>query len=279
VNRKIQLPRIGRIRVKEKRKRYYSGKILSATVSRRANRWFVSVTVEEEITDPTPVRGPAVGVDLGVKNLATISDGTVIANPRALGRKLNKLRKLSKSLSRKRKGSKNREKAKFKLAKMYLKISNIRQDTSHKVTTHLAKNHSKVVIENLCVSGMLKNRKLARAIGDVGFYEFRRQIEYKCQWYGSYLMVAPRTYPSSNLCPCCGHRKEKLSLTEREYVCDKCGLRIDRDLNAALNLVAVSLPETENACEEEVRLLADSFNLQRATLMKQEPNSSSRREV
>jgi putative transposase len=279
VNRKIQLPRIGRIRVKEKRKRYYSGKILSATVSRRANRWFVSVTVEEEIPDPTPVRGPAVGVDLGVKNLATISDGTVIANPRALGRKLNKLRKLSKSLSRKRKGSKNREKAKFKLAKMYLKISNIRQDTLHKVTTHLAKNHSKVVIENLCVSGMLKNRKLARAIGDVGFYEFRRQIEYKCQWYGSYLMVAPRTYPSSNLCPCCGHRKEKLSLTEREYVCDKCGLRIDRDLNAALNLVAVSLPETENACEEEVRLLADSFNLQRATLMKQEPNSSSRREV
>ena len=270
--RTIQLPRIGKVRIKEKRKIYYSGRILSATVRRRANRWFVSVAVEEDIIDPQPVRGEAVGVDLGVKTLATLSDGTTFVNPRALGRRLRKRRKLSKSLSRKKKGSKNREKAKLRLAKMHLRIFNIRQDTLHKVTTYLTKSHSKVVIEDLLVSGMMKNRRLARVIADAGFYEFRRQLEYKCGWYGSVLVVVSRTFPSSKMCSQCGHRKKELSLSEREYHCEQCGFEIDRDLNAALNLVAVSLPETENACGEEVRLLADSLNLQRAATMKQEPN-------
>jgi len=270
--RAIQLPRIGKVRIKEKRKSYYSGRILSATVRRRANRWFVSVTVEEDILDPVSTNGTAVGVDLGVKTLATLSDGTTFANTRALGRRLRKLRKLSKSLSRKQKGSKNREKAKLRLVKMYFGVFNIRQDTLHKLTTYLAKSHSKVVIEDLLVSGMLKNRRLARAIADVGFYEFRRQLEYKCQWYGSELVVVSRTFPSSKMCSRCGHRKKELSLSERVYHCEQCGFEIDRDLNAALNLVAVSLPETENACGEEVRLLADSLNLPRAASMKQEPN-------
>ncbi len=212
------------------------------------------------------------GVDLGIKTLATLSDGTIFVNPRALGRRLRKLRQLSKSLSRKEKGSKNREKAKIRLAKMYLRVFNIRQDTLHKMTTYLAKSHGKVVIEDLNVSWMLKNRRLARAIADVGFYEFRRQLEYKCQWYGSELVVVSRTFPSSKMCSQCGHRKKDLSLSEREYHCEQCGLKVDRDLNAALNLVAVSLPETLNACGEEVRLLADSLNLQRAASMKQEPN-------
>ncbi|MGY5858709.1 MAG: RNA-guided endonuclease TnpB family protein [Candidatus Thorarchaeota archaeon] len=270
--RAIQLPRIGKVRIKEKRKCYCSGRILSVTIRRRANRWFVSVTVEENIPDPQPVRGAPVGVDLGVKTLATLSDGTVFANQRALGRRLRKLRQLSKSLSRKQKGSKNREKAKIKLAKMHFRIFNIRQDTLHKVTTYLAKSHSKIVIEDLLVSGMLKNRRLARAIADVGFYEFRRQLEYKCQWYGSELIVVSRTFPSSKLCSRCGHRKKDLSLAEREYHCEQCGIEIDRDLNAALNLVAVSLPETENACGEGVRLLDDPLDLQRAASEKQEPN-------
>jgi len=261
--RAIQLPRIGKVRIKEKRKCYYNGRILSVTVRRRANRWFVSVTVEEDIIDSQPVRGTPVGVDLGVKILATLSDGTTFGNPRALGRRLRKLRQLSKSLSRKKKGSKNREKARLRLARMYLKVFNIRQDTLHKVTTYLAKSHGKVVIEDLNVSGMMKNRRLARVIADVGFYEFRRQLEYKCGWYGSELVVVPRTF---------GHRKKELSLSERQYRCEQCGLEIDRDLNAALNLVAVSLPETENACGEEVRLLADSLNLQGAASEKQEPN-------
>ncbi len=269
--RAIQLPRIGKIRIKEKRKSYHNGRILSTTVRRRANRWFVSVTVEENIIDPQSVSGTPVGVDLGVKTLATLSNGTTIANPRALGRRLRKLRQLSKSLSRKQKGSKNREKARLRLAKMYLKVFNIRQDTLHKTTTYLAKSHSKVVIEDLRVSWMLKNRKLARAIADVGFYEFRRQLEYKCQWYGSELVVVSRTFPSSKLCSRCGHRKKELSLSEREYHCEQCGIVIDRDLNAALNLVAVSLPETLNACGEEVRHCKSS-EICYAASMKQEPN-------
>ena len=131
---------------------------------------------------------------------------------------------------------------------------------------------SKVVIEDLCVSGMMKNRRLARAIADVGFYEFRRQLEYKCQWYGSQLAVVSRTFPSSKLCSGCGHRKKELSLSEREYHCEQCGLQIDRDFNAALNLVAVSLPETENVCGEDVRLFADPLGYAKQTSVKQEPN-------
>jgi len=269
--RAIQLPRIGKVRIKEKREKYHSGRILSVTVRRRANRWFVSITVEDEFPDPQPVRGVPVGVDLGVNTLSTLSDGTTFANPRAMGRRLRKLRQLSKSLSRKKKGSKNREKAKLRLAKMYLRVFNIRQDTLHKLTTYLAKSHSRILIEDLCVSGMMKNRRLARAIADVAFYEFRRQLEYKCQWYGSELVIVSRTFPSSKMCSQCGHRKKELSLSEREYHCEQCGLEIDRDLNAALNLVAVSLPETENACGEEVRH-SKSFEICNAASMKQEPN-------
>jgi len=271
--RKIQLPRIGKVRIKEKRKSYYKGRILSVTVRRRANRWFVSVTVEKEVPNPKPIKGNAVGVDLGIKTLATLSDGTTFQNPRALGRRLKKLKQISKSLSRKKKGSRNREKAKLRLAKMYLKTFNTRQDTLHKVTTYLAKSHSKIVIEDLGVSGMMKNRRLAHAIADVGFYEFRRQLEYKCKWYGSQLVVASRTFPSSKKCSSCGHKKKDLSLSEREYVCETCGMRIDRDLNAALNLVTVSLPETLTACGEDVRpCRSTGFAMQ--TSVKQEPNIS-----
>ncbi len=271
--RMIQLPKIGKIRIKEKRKRYCKGRILPVTVRRRANRWFVSITVEEESTkDLKSIISYAVGVDLGVKNLATRSDGTTFQNPRALGRRIKKLRKLSKSLSRKKKGSKNRERAKLRLTKMHLKIFNVRQDTLHKLTTYLTKSHSKIVIENLGVSGMMKNRRLARAIADIGMYEFRRQLEYKCQWYGSKLEVVPRTFPSSKKCSGCGHKKKELSLSEREYECEECGLKINRDLNAALNLVTVSLPETLTACGEDVRLIVNPSGFTKQTSVKQEPN-------
>lgn len=271
--RKIQLPRIGKIKIKERRKSYYKGRILSVTVRRRADRWFVAVTVQEDIPDPKPKGRKAVGVDLGLKTLATLSDGIKIVNPRALGRRLKKLRRLARSLSRKKKGSKNREKARLRLAKMYLKIFNIRQDTLHKTTTHLAKSHSKIVIEDLGVSGMLKNRRLARAIADVGWYEFRRQLEYKCKWYGSQLIVAPRTFPSSKKCSGCGHKKKELSLSERVYVCKACSLRINRDLNAALNLVTASWSETQTACGEDIRLRG-FIESAKQTSRKQEPNIS-----
>ena len=273
--RMIRLPKLGKIRIKEKRKHYCGGRILSGTVKRKANRWFVSVTVEEDIRNPNPVVGYAVGVDLGIKTLATLSDGTIFANQRALGLRIKKLSKLSKSLSRKKKGSKNREKAKLRLAEMHLKVVNIRQDTLHKLTTYLAKNHSRIVIENLGVSGMMKNRRLARAIADVGFYEFRRQLEYKCQWYGSQLVVAPRMFPSSKRCSSCGHKRKELSLSERNYECEKCRLKMDRDLNAALNLVTVSLPETLTACGEDVSLSGTPSGVtEKQTSEKQEPNIS-----
>jgi putative transposase len=273
--RKIQLPRIGKIRIKEKRDTYHIGRILSVTVKRRANRWFISITVEEAITNSKPLSGFTIGVDLGIKSLATLSDGTTFSNPQALGRRIKKLRRLSKNLSRKKRGSRNKEKAILALARMYLKTFNIRQDTIHKLTTYLAKNHRKIVIENLRVSGMMKNRRLARAIADVGMYEFRKQLEYKCEWYGSQLIVAPRTFPSSKTCSNCGNKKKKLALSEREYVCEACGIRIDRDLNAARNLVTVSLPETQTACGEDVRLFVSPTGLVEEQISeKQEPNIS-----
>ncbi len=271
--RKIQLPRIGKVRIKEKRKQYSSGRIRSATIRRRADRWFVSVLVEMNLTHPKPISEAPIGVDLGIKTLATLSNGITFSNPRALKQNLRKLKKLHRSLSRKKKGSRNQEKARIRLAKLYLRIFNIRQDTLHKLTTYLAKSHSKVVIEDLHVSGLLKNHRLARAIADVGFNQFRRMLEYKCAWYGSELVIASRTFPSSKLCSQCGHKKQDLTLSEREYHCEMCGLRMDRDLNAALNLVAVSLPETLNACGEDVSLQDDSSEASGAVAMKQEPNS------
>jgi putative transposase len=274
IGRMIQLPRLGRIRLKEKRESYFKGKVLSATVTRRADRWYVSVTVEMEMDLPEPPSGGPVGVDLGVKTLATLSDGTMYSNPRVLEKRLRKLRKLSKSLSRKKRGSKNRERARLGLAKLHLRVFNIRQDTLHKITTYLAKNHSQIVIEYLCVSGLLKNRRLSRVIADVGFYELRRQLEYKCEWYSSELVVAPRFYPSSKRCSVCGNIKSDLTLSDRVYVCKECGLEMDRDLNAACNLVAASWTETENACGEDVRLIADPVESAEQTSMNQEPNIS-----
>ncbi len=209
-----------------------------------------------------------------MSKLWPLSDGSMYSNPRVLEKKLRKLRKLSRSLSRKKRGSKNRKRARLGLARLHLRVFNIRQDTLHKITIYLTKNHSQIVIEDLCVSGMLKNRKLSRVIADVGFYELRRQLEYKCEWYGSELVVAPRFYPSSKRCSVCGNIKSDLTLSDRVYVCDECGLEIDRDLNAACNLVAASWTETENACGEDVRLVADSVGSAELTSMNQEPNIS-----
>ncbi|MHA2213894.1 MAG: RNA-guided endonuclease InsQ/TnpB family protein, partial [Candidatus Thorarchaeota archaeon] len=270
--RRIQLPRLGKIGIKEKRERYYNGRILSATVRRKADRWFVSVAVEVEVKEPEPVNGSVVGIDLGVRTLATLSNRKTYSNPRALSRRLRKLKRLSKNLSKKEKGSKNREKARMKLAKLHLRIFNVRRDTLHKLTTYLAKNHSRIVIENLCISGMMRNRKLARAIADVGMYEFSRQLEYKCEWYGSELHRASRSFPSSKRCSKCGHVKGELGLSERIYRCSECGLVMDRDLNAATNLVAASWTETENACGEDVRHIDESADSSTQTSTKQEPN-------
>jgi putative transposase len=246
----IQLPRLGRLRLKERGYLPTSGaKGLSATVSEAAGHWYVSIQVEQE----QPVRvntGPVVGVDLGVKALATFSDGTVISNPRHLKRRLKQLKRWHRVVSRRTKGGKNRKKAAKRLAKLYRKVSNQRKNTLHQVTTTLAKTKQVIVIEDLNVAGMLKNHHLAQAIADVGFSEFKRQLLYKASWYGSRVVLADRWYASSKTCSGCGWGDENLTLKDRTFHCEQCGLVLDRDLNAALNLakLAGSASESLNAC-------------------------------
>lgn len=254
--RRIQLPRLGQLRLKERGYLPTDGvRILSTTVSERAGRWFVSVQGEMEMPDPVATDTPAAGVDVGLKALATVSDGTVIPNPHALKRHLRKVKHLQRAVSRKVKGSANRRKAVKKLARAHLRVANIRQDALHQATTQLAKTKSAIGVEDLNVSGMLKHRRLARAIADVGLGEFRRQLEYKTQRYGSRLVVAERFFPSSKRCSQCHQVKDELPLSERVFHCEVCGFKCDRDLNAALNLewLAASSADNENACGESVR--------------------------
>jgi putative transposase len=243
----IQLPRLGTLRLKEKSYLPMHARMGSATITEQAGRWYVSICVHEEQAEPTPATGPVVGVDLGVKTLATVSDGREIANPKALRKRLKRLQRLARWHSRTHKGSANRKKAQRKLARMHARIANIRKDALHKATAGLvAKNKpceqrpAVIVIEDLNVSGMLKNRKLARAIADVGFYEFRRQIVYKARYAGCIVQVVSRWEPSSKTCSGCGWLHLDLTLADRVFICRQCGLTIDRDLNAAQNLAALA---------------------------------------
>jgi putative transposase len=246
----IQLPRLGRLRLKENGYLPTSGvNILSATISEEAGHWYISLQVAEEREMPVNT-GPVVGVDLGLKALATLSDGTVIPNPRHLKQKLKKIKRLHRRVSRRKKGSKNRKKAVQQLRKQYRKVRHQRQNTLHQVTTRLAKTKSVIVIENLNVQGMMKNRRLSLAIGDVGWYEFRRQLTYKAAWYGSRIVLADRWEPSSRMCSGCGWYNEGLTLSDRTFHCQQCRLVLDRDLNAARNLakLAGSSSDNANAC-------------------------------
>ncbi len=242
----IQLPRIGRVKLKEKGYIPTWGvKVLSATVSEKAGRWYVSVQVEEEHAAPAQATGFVIGVDLGIKALVTLSDGRSVANPKALRSRLKALRRLSRSHSRKQKDSANRKKAQRRLAKMHTRIANIRRDALHKATSAiLAKSKpdnerpAVIVLEDLNVSGMLKNRRLSRTIADVGLHEFRRQLEYKACIAGEAVKVVSRWYPSSKICSSCGWIHEDLTLAERVFCCQQCGVILDRDENAAVNLAA-----------------------------------------
>jgi putative transposase len=254
----VVLPRIGRVSTKEPTGKF-RGRVLSATCRREADRWYVAVTVEVERPDAAPVEGPVVRVDRGITTFAVCSNGTRIDSPRALERDLHRLRRRGRAVARKRPGSGNRRKAALALARCHRRIRNQRVDALHKATTALAKAKSVIVVEDLQVAGMLRNRQLARSISDQGWGEFHRQLAYKTVWYGSKLVVAPRFYPSSKRCSGCGQVKALLRLAVRVFCCQGCGLMMDRDLNAARNLahlsagsedgvVAGSSPETENAC-------------------------------
>jgi putative transposase len=241
---RIQLPKIGTIKLKEHNYIPPSDvKVLSATVSEQAGRWFVSVQVEEKQDDSPVATGPVIGVDLGVKALATLSDGRSFENPKALHSRLKALRRFSRRHSRKKKGSKNREKARRKLARLHARIANLRKDVLHKTTAQIVAkakpDHERpatIVLEDLNVQGMLKNRQLSRAIADVGLSEFKRQIMYKATWAGVEVKQVSRWYPSSKTCSCCGWIDENLDLSDRVFVCLDCGYVTDRDYNASKNL-------------------------------------------
>jgi putative transposase len=207
----------------------------SITISRVASDWFIAFAYEQK-HEPTEKRYEIVGVDLGIKELATLSTGVVLQNPKHYKKNLTKLQKLSRKYAKTVKGSANRLKAKLKLASHHAKITNLRKDTLHKITTYLCKNHAKIVVEDLNVSGMVKNAHLAQSISDCGFHEFKRQLEYKCLKFGSELIIADRFYASSKTCSNCGCKKIDLTLADRIFNCDNCSFSIDRDLNASINL-------------------------------------------
>lgn len=245
----IQLPTLGKIRLKEQKYLPVKNvKVLSATVSEQAGRWFISLQVEQKIADPLPKDLHVVGVDVGIKSLAVTSDGEVFDNPKALVKAQQTLRIRQKSVSRKAKDSNNRRKAVVQVAKLHRRVASIRRDSIHKLTTSITKNASIVVIEDLNVSGVLRNHRLARALSDASLGEIHRQFKYKAKWYGVELLKADRFYPSSKLCSQCRCIKESLSLSERTYCCDECGLVIDRDLNAALNLKFLAESSSVLAC-------------------------------
>jgi putative transposase len=257
----IQLPRIGVVKTHEsarklaRRLEQGTARILAATITRRADRWFVSFTVEVQRYIPTcNGKTSVVGVDVGIRHLAVLSTGEPpIPNPRALQHSLRKLRRLDRELHRRRPDSRRRKQTRRRLARVHVRTANLRRDALHKLTTTLATEHGTVVVEQLNVAGMLRNHRLARAIADTGLAELRRLLTYKTTWYGSRLVMADRFYPSSKTCSACGRVKAKLALAERTFRCEVCRLVLDRDLNAARNLamlaqhVAQSGWETRNA--------------------------------
>ncbi len=239
----IDLPKIGRVRMAQEM-RFPGAKLLRATVSREADRWYVSVSVvtADKPKSVDPLEGgenqTALGVDLGIKDMATCSDGRVFKNPMPLRKRLKRLKRLQRRHSRKVKGGRNRRKAAMKVARMHARIKNVRLDALHKATTAIVRSSKRIVLEDLCVRGMMKNDRLARAIADVGLHEFRRQVTYKAERADGDVRFAPMFYPSSKMCSGCGHVNAVLLLSERTFRCESCGMVKCRDRNAADNLAA-----------------------------------------
>jgi len=215
----------------------FGGKLKQVTISKRAGKYFASFLIETDEYDPKDIdRQPSVGVDVGIKSLATLSNGEVFENSRLLQKNLRKLRKLQRSLSRKVRGSNGYAKTKLKIQKLHFLIARQREAILHQLSDYLTKTFDRIVIENLNVKGMIKNRKLSRALADVGFGMLRRFIEYKAILRNCIVVIADRFFPSSKTCSNCGEVKKILTLKDRIYECDACGFVIDRDLNAAINL-------------------------------------------
>jgi putative transposase len=249
--KRVRIPGLGWVRMREILR--FSGKIMSATVSREADRWFISVSVEttEEPKRPAENQGE-VGVDLGVSTLATLSTGETLAGPKPHRALHKRLVRLSRSLGRKAKGGANRRKAQRKLARLHARIGHIRSDCLHKLTSELTRRFTAVGLEDLNVSGMLANRHLSRSVADMGFFEFRRQLVYKAIRRNRTVVFADRWFPSSKRCSACAFVVTELPLAVRSWSCPQCHAVHDRDVNAALNLrpsvLSLAVSSTVSAC-------------------------------
>lgn len=259
---KIRLEKIGWVKISIDRNIPDNSKMLSCTISMNCcGQYFVSILVDVVIPNKGKT-GKSVGIDLGLKSFATLSDGVVIDNIKFFREKQSEIAKIQRHLSRKNKGSNRHRKNKIKIARLYNKIANKRNNFLHNVTTSLVNNYDVICIEDLNVSGMLSNHKLAKAISDTSFSMFRSMLEYKCNWYGKELVVIDRFYPSSKTCSKCGWKKEDLTLSDRVFKCENCGIEIDRDLNAAINIQRVGVDILYNRMQRD-----EVTNLNEASIM------------
>lgn len=260
---RIRLEKIGLVKMVIDRKIPEGSKILSCTISMNCcNQYFVSIAVDTVI-QPKSRTGKSVGVDLGLKSFATLSDGMVIDNIRFFRDKQSEIAKIQRHLSRKTKGSNRYRKNKTKIAILHNKVANMRNNFLHNITTYLVDNYDVICIEDLNVSGMLSNHKLAKAISDTSFYQFRTMLEYKCKWYGKELSIIDRFYPSSKTCSNCGWKKDDLALSDRIFECENCGIKIDRDLNAAINIERVGVDILYNRTRrDEVTNPVEAFKIE-----------------
>ncbi|MGB4420365.1 MAG: IS200/IS605 family element RNA-guided endonuclease TnpB [Candidatus Saccharimonadales bacterium] len=240
-NNHIKVPKLKSM-IKIEQHREFNGLIKSAAISQvPSGKYFISILVETEIIQ-LPKIDKKIGVDLGIREFAITSDGVLFSNAKHLKKSEKRLAKLQKDLSRKQKGSNNRRKSKIKAAKTHEKISNQRKDMLHKVSTQLINENQVIVIEDLKVSNMIKNHKLAKSIADVSWSEFRRMLEYKAKWYGREIIIAPSNYASSQLCSNCGNKSSQTKdLSCRTYICPVCGMVMDRDINASKNLLKLAM--------------------------------------
>jgi putative transposase len=232
----VKIPKLGWVKLTENLR--FSGQILSATVTRAADKWFVSfqVQIKKAPLKVSQNQADAIGVDLGVKNLATLSNGETVLGPKPLKKRSRRLTRLQRHLVKCTKGSKRRFRLKRKISRLYYRIHCIRADSLHKLTHRLCQGFQVICLEYLNVKGMMKNHKLAKSISDMGFYEFKRQLGYKAACNGNWVSVVDQWFPSSKTCSLCGHKKAELKLSERLYYCEACDHEIDRDLNAAINI-------------------------------------------